>query len=257
MVHAWGGYTNGQIPLSALVEVPGTGQYFEPDMANRMAYLLSQVNVHINEGYRPLGSEPDQYVTNEANTSTGGSNQWFQWGRFKRGETPSAGTPGTSSHGWGLAADINPGRGNPQVAEICAQLGLIFTVASESWHVAADGTPTIPYLPAPIRKKKEMLLVNNGQAEYLIGQEYIHHITRLQDAVLQEVYAPLVWKSGADFDAILDAFGVPRDKPAAVLGGKTWSRVAEIHQGGTSGTFPTTSAIAKAVNDDAAKRLSA
>lgn len=257
MVSAWGGYTNGEIPLSAMVEVQG--QYFEPDMGARMAYLLSQVNVHINEGYRPRGVESDQYVTNEANTSTGGSNQWFQWGRYKRGETPSAGwPPAGTSHGWGLAADINPGRGNPQVAALCAQLGLIFTIDSEAWHIAADGTPSISYPSLTNKRKSNMFLVNNGQDEYVLGQEYIHHVSGpAEEAALIPVLGAVIWKGGADFDNILKGLGIPLDKPKAVMGGKTWSRVAEIQQGGTGGTFPTTSAIAKAVNDDAAKRLSA
>ena len=227
MVHAWGGYSNGQIPLSAMRAVQGDN-YFEPDMADRMDWLLSTcaaqgVNIHINEGYRPLGSEPDQYVTNEANTSTGGSNQWFQWGRYKRGETPSAGTPGTSSHGWGLAADINPGRGNAVVVDAANKMGLIFTVASEAWHIAADGTPSVPY-SKKTRKKKTMFLVNNGTAEFVIGQEYIHHVSGpAEEATLKDVLGDVIWKGGTDFANILKAFGIPADKPAAVMGGKTWS----------------------------------
>lgn len=142
MAGAWGGYSNGQIPLSAMRQIQG--EWFEPSMANAMDQLLSQaaangVNIHINEGYRPLGEPGDQYVTNESQTSMGRSTQWFQWGRYLRGETPSAGTPGTSSHGWGMAADINPGRNNSVVANIASSLGLSFTVPSESWHLAIGG----------------------------------------------------------------------------------------------------------------------
>lgn len=222
MVHAWGGYANGQIPTSAMVQVQG--EWFEPDMGARMAYLLSKLPIHINEGYRPIGVESDQYVTNESQTASGRSTQWFQWGRYKRGETPSAGTPGTSSHGWGLAADISPGRGHADVEALCAQLGLIFTVASESWHVAADGTPTIPYGKINQRKKRTMILVNNGQAEFVLGQEYIHHVSGLaEEATLVAVLGDVIWKGGADFANLLKAFGIPADKPAAVMGGKTWS----------------------------------
>lgn len=228
MVHAWGGYSNGQIPLSAMIAVQGNN-YFEPDMAARMNYLLNTcsaqgVNIHINEGYRPLGAPADRYVTVESQTSTGGSNQYFQLGRMDRGETPSAGTPGTSSHGWALAADINPGRGNATVASVCAQLGLIFTVASEAWHVAADGTPSIPYPSLTKKRKKNMFIVNNGSAEFVIGQEYIHHVSGpAEEASLIPILGDVIWKGGADFTNILKAFGIPADKPAAVMGGKTWS----------------------------------
>jgi peptidoglycan hydrolase-like protein with peptidoglycan-binding domain len=142
MVNAWGGFANGEIPLSAMKELQG--QYFEPSMFQVMVNLINQaaaqgVDIHINEGYRPLGIPSDQFVTSESDTSTGGSNQWFQIGRMHRGETPSAGTPGTSSHGWGMAADINPGRNNSVVRSIAESLGLSFTVPSESWHVALGG----------------------------------------------------------------------------------------------------------------------
>lgn len=142
MVNAWGGYANGQIPLSAMKQVQG--EWFEPRMANIMQELLNRaaangVSININEGYRPLGNPGDQYVRNESQTSMGRSTQWFQWGRYTRGETPSAGTPGTSSHGWGMAADINPGRNNGIVRSIAESLGLVFTVPSESWHVALSG----------------------------------------------------------------------------------------------------------------------
>lgn len=142
MAGAWGGYSNGQIPLSAMRQIQG--EWFEPSMANAMDQLLARaaaqgVGIHINEGYRPLGNPSDQYVRNESQTSMGRSTQWFQWGRYQRGETPSAGWPGTSSHGWGMAADINPGRNNGVVASIANSLGLSFTVPSESWHLAIDG----------------------------------------------------------------------------------------------------------------------
>ena len=144
MVNAWGGYANGQIPLSAMRAVQGNN-YFEPSTAAAMEQLLAQaaaqgVNIHINEGYRPLGEPNDQYVTNESDTSTGGSNQWFQLGRMHRGETPSAGTPGTSSHGWGMAADINPGHGNNVVRNIAESLGFVFILSSEPWHISFGGS---------------------------------------------------------------------------------------------------------------------
>ena len=182
MVHAWGGYANGQIPTSAMVQVQG--EWFEPDMGARMAYLLSKLPIHINEGYRPLGVESDQYVTNESQTASGRSTQWFQWGRYKRGETPLANWPpsGTASHGWGLAADINPGRGHADVEALCAQLGLIFTVASENWHVAADGVPTIAYKgPDPLqllhdlqqKEEDEMRIIQVAGVRYLLGNQYV------------------------------------------------------------------------------------
>ena len=282
MVSAWGGYNNGDIPLSAMVAVQG--QYFEPDMAARMTYLLSQFDVHINEGYRPRGIESDQYVTNEAYTSTGGSNQWFQWGRYQRGETPSAGwPPAGTSHGWGLAADINPGRGTAQVAALCAQLGLVFTIDSEPWHVAADGIPTIDYQPKDDTKKRKRNMVwvgcNANGGHWLVAPGYIRQTNWFDsgEAVLKQAVGDIVVVQTEaqllNFFALLD-ISADVYKALPSLPNRTWSRELELIDkvgkiGGTGGATadqvatavdkklaPSFSAIPKTVNDDAAKRMS-
>lgn len=289
MVSAWGGYSNGQIPTSAMVQIQG--EWFEPDMAARMKWLLDEcarqgVNIKINEGYRPLGVPADRYIRNESQTSTAGpplfhgSNQYFQLGRADRGETPSAGTPGTSSHGWGKAADINPGRNNPVVAAACAKMGLIFTVPSESWHIAADGTPTVPYTPVSTRRKSMFIIqLNTTGAAFLVGPQFIHHIPSPAELTqLVEVYGEARWKNQENITIYLKNLGIPLDKQAAVMGGKTWSREIEIldalAKGGvTPSPAPSVdvkaiakavddalkddfAAIPKNVNDDAAKRMS-
>lgn len=139
---AWGGHKNGAIPLSALSSVEG--HYFKPDVAKAMAAALAEVRakgiaIHINEGYRPLGVPADQYIRNERKTSTKSSNQWFQYGRMNRGETPSAAYPGGSIHGWGMAADVSPGRNNATVASVFKKHGFVFDIASESWHCSFSG----------------------------------------------------------------------------------------------------------------------
>ena len=138
MANTWNGYSNGEIPLNAMAELQG--QYFQPAMFQCMVDLVNRcaaqgVNIHINEGYRPLGVPSDQYAANETQTASGGSSQWFQLGRANRGETPSAATPGQSSHGLGIAADISPGRDNAVVRSVAETLGLSFPITSESWHV--------------------------------------------------------------------------------------------------------------------------
>ena len=108
-------------------------------------------------------------------------------------------------------------------------------------------------------KRKDMFLVNNGAAEFVIGQEYIHHVTAAEDPILQTVLGPVIWKSAADFDQLLKGFGIPADKVKLVMGGKTWSRILETEQlvqAGGGGSTLTVAAIAKGVNDDAAKRMS-
>jgi lysozyme family protein len=142
MSNAWGGHANGNIPESAMRKV--AGELFEPRTATVMQDLLNRaaaqgVNIKITEGYRPLGVRGDMNVRNESQTASGRSTQWFQWGRYQRGETPAAGWPGTSVHGWGMAADIEPTRNNATVRNIASSLGLVFNIGSEPWHLAYSG----------------------------------------------------------------------------------------------------------------------
>ncbi|MGO2751782.1 MAG: hypothetical protein ACTIA6_17160 [Pseudoclavibacter sp.] len=69
------------------------------------------------------------------------STQWFQVGRMERGETPSAIIPradgsNASAHNRGRAWDSNaPTTRDMRLrAEGCALVGLVFNVASKSWH---------------------------------------------------------------------------------------------------------------------------
>ena len=137
------GFPNGAIPLPKMLKVEGW--YFKPDAGHAIIAALAEcrqagIQIHINEGYRPLGVPADQKVKSNGNgdpagkTSTGGSNQWFQYGRMKRGETPTAAYPGGSIHGWGKAADVSPGRSNPKVNAIFNKHGYTFDIGSEPWH---------------------------------------------------------------------------------------------------------------------------
>lgn len=155
MADNWGGYKNGQIPTSAMY--PVQGKYLKPDAAHSLIAAIQEaarhgIRVVVDEGYRPLGVAADQYIRDEKRTSTHGSNQWFQWGRMKRGETPAAAYPGSSLHGWGKAADINPGSNNGQLVAIMKAHGFVFDIASESWHAHFVGMPKP--IPEPSRIQK-------------------------------------------------------------------------------------------------------
>ena len=137
------GYPNGAIPLDKMLKVEGW--YFKPDVGHAIIAALAEcrqagIQIHINEGYRPLGKPADAKVRSNGNgdpagkTSTGGSNQWFQYGRMQRGETPTAAYPGGSIHGWGKAADVSPGRQNATVNKIFNKHGFTFDIGSEVWH---------------------------------------------------------------------------------------------------------------------------
>jgi hypothetical protein len=143
MGDAWGGWKNGQIPAQPMQKVQG--YYLRPDAAEAMRGAIaelakSNITIYINESYRPLGVPADANVRNQYKTSTKCSNQWFQYGRMKRGETPAAAYPGTSVHGWAVASDITNGA-NATIRSVLAKYGWVFDVPSESWHAHFVGIP--------------------------------------------------------------------------------------------------------------------
>jgi hypothetical protein len=167
MGDAWGRYKNGKIPTSAMYPVQGF--YMRPDAAHAMIAAIAEaarhgIGVKLSEAYRPLGIPADQYIHANGNgdpvrrTSTGGSNQWFQYGRFLRKETPAAAYPGGSIHGFGLAADLNSlplpsGAGNPQLVAIMKTHGFVFDIGSEPWHAHFVGIPKPIPEPSQIQKR--------------------------------------------------------------------------------------------------------
>lgn len=124
-----------------------TWVWLDLETAARVAVMVWYIEsrggtLYLSEGYRPTGSEyPDRFVTSASKTSLGISTQWYQVGRMDRRETPSAIIPNASGsnlsrHRIGRALDSNaPTARDMQLrAEGAALVGLVFNVASESWH---------------------------------------------------------------------------------------------------------------------------
>jgi hypothetical protein len=158
MGEAWGGHRNGAIPASALYKVQG--YYLKADAAHALIAAFEELNkrhgIHmkINEGYRPLGIKSDMNVRDYTKTSTHDSNQWFQYGRMKRGETPTAAYPGGSIHGWGKAVDLaQPNRNNDTVVKVLRAHGWVFDIGSEPWHCHYVGIPKPKPEPSLLQKK--------------------------------------------------------------------------------------------------------
>lgn len=102
---AWGGFSNGRIPVSALGScvmyrpLPGqpVGPYagYMAAEAARQWYVAGEHyfattgrRMTLSEGYRDLGDQ---------------NNRWAIYQKYR---SPLAAYPGTSLHGWGLSADI-------------------------------------------------------------------------------------------------------------------------------------------------------
>lgn len=132
------------------------GGLFEPgsDLLRRVQWAFAQIRaaggtIELNEAGRPYGVRSDQYVRNDWQTASGRSTVWFQWGRYLRGETPSAANPElgplASEHTQGLATDTDA----PTIfdmtlrAQFFRQAGMIQTIPSESWHFAIRGAPLV------------------------------------------------------------------------------------------------------------------
>lgn len=122
------------------------------------------------------------------------------------------------------------------------------------WDLRSPENRVIPQWPLFTKTKRaDMHIINNGKASYTVGQEYLHHIGGpAEESALKQVLGEILWIGGTDFDNVLKGFGIPLDKVKLVQGGKTWSAVDDIQPGGGA----TPAAIAKAVNDDVAKRMS-
>lgn len=88
----WGGYSNGQIPLSQLTAV--SGHYFRSDAAQSMVAMRAAYQAAlgktlvINDGYRDLAGQQQA---------------WYEY-QYQGGNL--AAYPGTSNHGWATAVDF-------------------------------------------------------------------------------------------------------------------------------------------------------
>lgn len=132
------------------------GGLFEPgsDLLRRVQWAFAQIRkdggtIILNEAGRPFGEPADMNARTADKTVSGISTVWFQWGRYLRGETPSAANPNSgalaSEHTQGKAIDCDA----PSVfdatlrAKYFGQVGMRQTIASESWHWAIRSNPTV------------------------------------------------------------------------------------------------------------------
>ncbi|MEF2979113.1 hypothetical protein [Subtercola sp. YIM 133946] len=199
---AWGGYTNGEIPIPALVYVDGV--YLEPEFGARVSCANEDLRnegywIVENEGDRPYGVEADEAIGRNggdpSTTSTGGSNQWYQWGRYKlwlatggAQGTPSAADPtgggGTSEHGWAMADDSNSNSIARRKA-ISATYGCNFPISSETWH-RQPSAPLSGATAARVETRKRQLL-QNLQPSPAQEEDIVASLADLQKAIHDEV----------------------------------------------------------------------
>lgn len=210
-------------PEGLMYRVHGAGEgkstsvLLELNMAARVAVQVWYVeqaggDLYLNEGNRPRGVPSDRNVRRASDTKSGESTQYFQHGRFLRGETPSAINPDVrdSNHTGGRALDSNAptARDMKLRAEGAYLAGLVFNVPSESWHQEPLASPRVdlapwlesiqgvvtPTAPAPSPKldfQEEAMYVVfvDGLGNYLITPTFVRKIVDLPDASAKDTIA--------------------------------------------------------------------
>lgn len=153
---------NGQIPSSALAKASGfapgpgvgaMGGLLKKSAASAWdrAYKASGNALRLTEGYRDLKA------------------QQYRWGLYQKGGNLAA-RPGTSIHGFGLAADVAGGQA--WLRANGAKYGWVNTGLGfsqrEPWHFEFKGAKSIPQLAegAFIRRSYGGSLVNVGEGRY-------------------------------------------------------------------------------------------
>ncbi|TDT66080.1 M15 family metallopeptidase [Frigoribacterium sp. PhB116] len=124
---AWGGYSNGRVPASALTpvlaSVAGSG-YLRQDAAARyfdMSLAFASAvgrPLAITEGYRDFARQQDY------------------WNRYQAGTGNLAAYPGTSNHGWGISADFGA---SVDVAGSTAKRWMDANAPSYGWQPTGNG----------------------------------------------------------------------------------------------------------------------
>ena len=116
-------YGNGKIPASALEQVGNTGHKLWGPAAESLTRMMSDaekagVHIGITDSYRPYTEQVD-LARRKGLYSQGGL----------------AAKPGTSEHGWGMAADLDlNAKALSWVRENAAKYGFYNTAPRESWH---------------------------------------------------------------------------------------------------------------------------
>lgn len=137
MANNWSGYPNGRIPTNKMVLFRSTGKYMQPDAANWLGRLLDAASA-AGHTFTILPSE-DLYRDY--------ARQVYFWNNQRELGIVAA-PPGTSNHGWALAADVD-GTENAAAWAWLLNNSLKYnyklkTVPTEKWHWVYIGPTTTP-----------------------------------------------------------------------------------------------------------------
>lgn len=133
--NTWSGYPNGRIPVSKMNQFRNTGKYMQPDAANWLGNLIDAAN---SAGHSFEVSSGEDLYRDFAR-------QQYFWNNQKSLGIVAA-YPGTSNHGWGLAADVNGTQSTASWAWLVKNAPnyhyKLLTVPTEKWHWLYTGPTT-------------------------------------------------------------------------------------------------------------------
>jgi zinc D-Ala-D-Ala carboxypeptidase len=118
-------YGNGKVPASALEQVGDTRQKLWAPAAESLTKMMAAakkdgVHIGISDSYRPYAEQVDLARTK---------------GLYSQGGL--AAKPGTSEHGWGMAADLDlNAKASSWMKQHGGEYGFVNNVPRESWHWA-------------------------------------------------------------------------------------------------------------------------
>lgn len=269
---------NGKITASKLRQVPGsagTYPFLEARVAGAwLAFVAAAARAGFTLGhtgcYRPYDRQVSLFLERHIKDPTG-PKVWNgkRW-RLKPGAANAA-IPGTSPHGMGCAIDValHVGKEVKAVTEewsrwavgVAPAYGFLWSLQSEPWHIQwvyGDAVP--PALQdAPDEEDDDVLptLIQSGADVWITGDWTTRRGVAPEDIALWTFL-------GSVQPIIVRADGVKEAKPISVTT-TVLERMLDVSPGAvaarfatvinTNPTVPSPAAIAKAVNDDAAKRM--
>jgi hypothetical protein len=227
---AWGGWSNGKIPSTALTPVQASvaGSGFLRDDAARqylsMSLAFSAVfgrPLLITEGYRDY------------------ARQVSYWNAYQAGTGNLAAYPGTSNHGWGISCDFGS---QVQTAGTAAKRWMDANAPSygwqptgngfsrpEPWHFDYVGAYAGPSAGAlvdsglvMVRCTENLEQVGLVYTALLSMRSLKHLLTMNQITALRAVGVPYYELSKAQFLALLDGLSIPRS--AVSVSSDYWRR---------------------------------
>lgn len=240
--------SNGALSAALLTAVPGTSQHLRPGasagfVAARAAVLAKHGwTPGLTDGYRTYAEQvalfTARYTTSgpTAADRVGKSWQGRRW--YRRPGYAAAATPGTSNHGWGLAADVSGlgasgstrwaqwavaarplGWSNAEGASIGEPWHWVWTGPAETVDNplgGVGGVATAPTLntpaPVPVIEEFDMITLSWSGKTYTAGIKHLkHHANNEERAVsllLSRQSAPLAL-SDDDMKRAIWCLGVP------------------------------------------------